>query len=62
MTDGAQPSPAARRAGWALTGLASLFLAMDTGIKLAAVLRSPKRKRNSVGRPMPERHAALGCC
>ena len=37
MTDRAELSPAARRTGWILTGLAALFLAMDTAIKLAAL-------------------------
>jgi hypothetical protein len=37
VTDGAELSPVARRTGWALTGLAALFLAMDAGMKLAAI-------------------------
>ena len=37
MTDGAELSPVARRTGWFLTGLAGLFLGMDTAIKLAAL-------------------------
>ena len=37
MTDRSETSPAARRAGIALTGLAALFLAMDTAIKLAVM-------------------------